>query len=112
MNSNVLKLSSGQLQRIGIARAILKDAPIFILDEATSHLDTITESRLRDSLAALMKTKTSIIITHRFSSLLLQMDQIFVFEKGKIVERGTHQKLIANKGLYKTLWEHSGVQTL
>ncbi len=99
-----VKLSGGQRQRIAIARAILKNAPILILDEATSQLDSITESIIQKSLLELMKGKTTIVIAHRLSTLL-HMDRILVFDKGKIVEDGTHNELIANARLYKSLWD-------
>ena len=99
-----VKLSGGQRQRIAIARAILKNAPILILDEATSQLDSITESYIQESLWELMQGKTTLIIAHRLSTLL-QMDRILVFEKGKIIEDGSHQELLAKNGAYKALWD-------
>jgi ATP-binding cassette subfamily B protein len=99
-----VKLSGGQLQRIAIARAILKNAAIIILDEATSYLDTVTESKIQDSLKNLMQGKTTIMIAHRLSTLV-HMDRILVFDQGTIVQDGTHQELIKQEGLYKTLWE-------
>lgn len=99
-----VKLSGGQRQRIAIARAILKNAPILILDEATSQLDSVTESFIQESLWELMQGKTTIVIAHRLSTLL-HMDRILVFDRGKIVEDGTHPELLAKAGLYKTLWE-------
>jgi ATP-binding cassette subfamily B protein len=75
-----------------------------ILDEATSQLDSITESQIQESLWELMQDKTTIVIAHRLSTLL-DMDRILVFDKGKIVEDGTHKKLLSNNGLYKTLWD-------
>lgn len=99
-----VKLSGGQRQRIAIARAILKNAPILILDEATSQLDSVTESNIQESLWKLMQGKTAIIIAHRLSTLL-QMDRIMVFDHGKIVEDGTHTELLDRNGLYKTLWD-------
>lgn len=100
-----VKLSGGQRQRIAIARAILKNAPILVLDEATSQLDSVTENDIQESLRELMQDKTTaIVIAHRLSTLL-HMDRIMVFEQGKIVEDGTHAELIACKGLYKTLWD-------
>lgn len=98
-----VKLSGGQRQRISVARAILKDAPILMLDEATSQLDTITERLIQDSLWDLMQGKTTLVIAHRLSTLL-HMDRILVFNKGKIVEDGNHEELLAKKGLYETLW--------
>lgn len=99
-----VKLSGGQRQRIAIARAILKNAPILILDEATSQLDSVTESHIQESLWGLMQGKTTIVIAHRLSTLL-HMDRILVFDRGKIVEDGTHKDLLAKGGIYKTLWE-------
>jgi len=99
-----VKLSGGQRQRIAIARAILKNAPILILDEATSHLDSITEGYIQKSLSELMKNKTTIVIAHRLSTLL-HMDRIIVFEKGKIVADGTHKMLLKSSNLYRTLWD-------
>lgn len=99
-----LKLSGGQRQRIAFARAILKNAPILILDEATSQLDSITERYMQESLWELMYGKTAIVIAHRLSTLL-HMDRILVFDKGRIIEDGTHSELLAKHGLYKKLWE-------
>lgn len=102
-----VKLSGGQRQRIAIARAILKDAPILILDEATSSLDSKTEKMIQDSLNLLIedKSKTVIAIAHRLSTLK-HMDRIIVLDKGKIAEEGTHDELLKNKkSLYKKLWE-------
>ncbi len=98
-----VKLSGGQRQRIAIARAILKNAPILILDEATSQLDSVTESNIQESLWELMQDKTTIVIAHRLSTLL-HMDRILVFDQGKILEDGTHQELLDKNGMYKTLW--------
>lgn len=99
-----IKLSGGQRQRIAIARAILKNAPILILDEATSQLDSVTESLIQESLWELMQNKTTIVIAHRLSTLL-HMDRIMVFDKGKIVEDGTHSDLLTKSRLYKNLWD-------
>lgn len=99
-----IRLSGGQRQRIAIARAVLKNAPILILDEATSQLDSITESYIQDSLWDLMQGKTALVIAHRLSTLL-HMDRILVFDKGKIVADGTHEELLVKKGLYKILWD-------
>lgn len=99
-----VRLSGGQRQRITIARAILKNAPILILDEATSQLDSVTEAEIQDSLWDLMQNKTTLVIAHRLSTLL-HMDRILVFDKGSIVEDGTHEELLVRNGLYKQLWE-------
>ncbi len=98
-----IKLSGGQRQRIAIARAILKTAPILILDEATSQLDSITEKNIQESLWELMQGKTTIVIAHRLSTLL-HMDRILVFDQGKIVGDGSHEKLLTQQGLYRILW--------
>lgn len=99
-----IKLSGGQRQRIAIARAMLKNAPILILDEATSQLDSVTEQEIQESLNVLMENKTTLVIAHRLSTLL-HMDNILVFDEGKIVESGSHKALHAKNGLYKTLWD-------
>ena len=100
-----VKLSGGERQRIAIARAILKDAPILILDEATSSLDSHSESLIQDALKTLIKGKTTIVIAHRLSTIR-EMDRIIVLQKGKIIEDGIHDEL-SNKegGLYKKLWD-------
>lgn len=98
------KLSGGEKQRIAIARAILADAPILILDEATSSLDSVTERYIQDSLDTLMQGRTTIVIAHRLATLS-RMDRILVFDKGKIVEEGTHDALLAKGGLYAKMWK-------
>lgn len=98
-----IKLSGGQRQRIAIARAILKNAPILILDEATSSLDSITERTIQQSLADLMQHRTTIVIAHRLSTLSA-MDRILVFKDGEIIEDGAHTALLAANGYYATLW--------
>lgn len=99
-----IKLSGGQRQRIIIARIFLKNAPILILDEATSQLDSVTERLIQISLWELMQGKTTIVVAHRLSTLL-EMDRILVFDKGRIVEDGSHRELIAKHGVYKKLWD-------
>ncbi|WP_232317324.1 ABC transporter ATP-binding protein [Candidatus Nucleicultrix amoebiphila] len=99
-----VKISGGQRQRVAIARAMLKNAPILILDEATSSLDSVTEELIQESLFELMKEKTTLVIAHRLSTLLY-MDRILVFDKGAIVEDGTHEELLKMNGLYTKLWE-------
>ncbi len=98
-----VKLSGGQRQRIAIARAILKDAPILILDEATSSLDSVTEKLIQESLVELMKNRTAIVVAHRLSTLA-NMDRILVFHKGNIVEDGTRQSLLKENGHFAKLW--------
>jgi ATP-binding cassette subfamily B protein len=99
-----VKLSGGQRQRIAIARAILKNAPILILDEATSSLDSVTEGLIQDSLEYAMKNKTVIVVAHRLSTIMA-MDRILVFDQGHIVEEGTHEFLMEHGQLYKDLWK-------
>ncbi|WP_333819693.1 ABC transporter ATP-binding protein [Ohtaekwangia sp.] len=100
-----VKLSGGQRQRIAIARAILADPRILILDEATSNLDTESESFIQDSLRSLMKGRTTFVIAHRLSTIR-QADQILVIEGGEIAERGSHDELIAKKGRYFELYTY------
>lgn len=100
-----IKLSGGERQRIAIARAILKNAPILILDEATSSLDSHSEILIQDALETVMKGKTTIAIAHRLSTIR-EMDRIIVLEKGAIVEQGSHDELLnRKKGVYKKLWK-------
>ena len=100
-----IKLSGGQRQRIAIARAILKDAPILILDEATSSLDSHTENHIQESLNLLIddKSKTVIAVAHRLSTLK-HMDRIIVLDKGKTIEDGTHEELLKTGGYYQKMW--------
>jgi ATP-binding cassette subfamily B protein len=97
-----VKLSGGQKQRISIARAVLKNAPILILDEATSSVDTQTERLIQDALNKLMKNKTSIVIAHRLSTVE-NANRIIVLEEGSIIESGSHEELLKAKGLYSSL---------
>ena len=100
-----VKLSGGQRQRIAIARAILVDPKIIILDEATSNLDTESEALIQKSLALLTKNRTTIVIAHRLSTIR-KADQILVIENGRIAERGTHDELITTKGRYYDLYTY------
>jgi ABC-type multidrug transport system fused ATPase/permease subunit len=97
-----VKLSVGEKQRVSIARALLKDAPILILDEATASVDTATEKLIQEALERLMCNRTSFVIAHRLSTIR-RADQILVIKHGEIIERGNHEELIASEGLYAKL---------
>jgi ATP-binding cassette subfamily B protein len=97
------RLSGGQRQRLAIARAVLKDAPLLILDEATSAVDNETEAALQRSIELVSKNRTTVIIAHRLSTIR-NADTIMVMDKGQIAESGTHDELIANGGIYRGLW--------
>ncbi|HSF96323.1 MAG TPA: ABC transporter ATP-binding protein [Thermohalobaculum sp.] len=98
-----VKLSGGQRQRIALARAILKDAPVLVLDEATAALDSETEAAVQSAFARLMHGKTVIAIAHRLSTIQ-RMDRIVVLDQGRVVEQGSHDELLAAQGLYARLW--------
>lgn len=98
-----IKLSGGQRQRIALARAFLKNAPLLILDEATSSLDSSTEQKIQESLSLLMKNRTTVVIAHRLSTLVA-MDRILVFHEGKIVQDGTIAELLKKEGGFSKLW--------
>jgi subfamily B ATP-binding cassette protein MsbA len=99
------RLSGGQRQRVSIARAFLKDAPILILDEATSALDTDTERSIQQSLAQLMKGRTTLIVAHRFSTIR-DVDRVLVFDDGRIVADGTREAVYASSELFRRLWDN------
>ncbi len=98
------RLSGGEKQRLAIARVILKDPRVLVLDEATSHLDSQSEALIQDALETIMERRTSIVIAHRLSTILAA-DLILVMDRGHIVERGTHESLLAQGGLYAQLYE-------
>ncbi|MBK9792654.1 MAG: ATP-binding cassette domain-containing protein [Sphingobacteriales bacterium] len=102
IGDNGVKLSGGEQQRLSIARAIYKNAPILILDEATSHLDSNSEKLVQDALQNLLKDKTAIIIAHRLSTVQFA-DEIVVLREGSIIEKGSHQQLMQLNGEYKKL---------
>ena len=99
-----VRLSGGEKQRISIARAILKETPIILLDEATSSLDAETEDKIQKGLGYLTKNKTTVVIAHRLSTIL-NSEKIFVLEKGQVVSEGTHEELLENSVIYKNFYE-------
>jgi ATP-binding cassette subfamily B protein len=98
-----LKLSGGEKQRVAIARTILKGPPILLLDEATSALDSHTEKDIQDALERVSQNRTTLVIAHRLSTIV-GADEIIVLGQGRIVERGTHPALLAQGGLYASMW--------
>ena len=97
------KLSGGEKQRLSIARAIIKDAPIVLLDEVTANMDVENELMIQMALQELLQDKTVIMIAHKLSTIK-NVDQILVLENGKITQRGTHDQLVSQDGLYQKLW--------
>jgi ABC-type multidrug transport system fused ATPase/permease subunit len=97
-------LSGGQRQRLAIARALYRDAPILILDEATSSLDTESERLVQEAIDRLMKDRTCIVVAHRLSTVR-HADRIVVIDKGEIIEEGAHAELMAKSGRYRTLYD-------
>ena len=97
------RLSGGERQRIAIARALLKDAPILLLDEATASLDAESEREIQDALSTLKKGRTTLVIAHRLATVR-SADRIYVLDDGKVVENGSHLELVALEGLYRRLY--------
>ena len=104
IGENGIRLSGGEKQRISIARAMLKKSSIILLDEATSSLDSETESKIQEALKILTKNKTTVVIAHRLSTIL-NSNKIYVIDSGKIVDSGKHEDLFANSSLYKNFYE-------
>ena len=98
------RLSGGEKQRIAIARVILKDPRILVLDEATSHLDSKSEALIQQALKTVQQGRTSLVIAHRLSTILAA-DLILVLDRGRVIERGKHETLLAHGGLYQQLYE-------
>lgn len=105
VGSKGVYLSGGETQRIAIARAILKDAPIIVLDEATAYADPENEQQIQQAFEGLVKGKTVIMIAHRLSTVQ-NADQILVMKQGKVVERGTHSELVSKNGEYAKMWSN------
>ena len=106
MGERGVKLSGGEKQRLSIARALLKNAPILLLDEATASVDSETERQIQDALDGLMKNRTAFVIAHRLSTIQ-NADRIYVLDKGLVVEQGTHATLLAEGGKYAELCRKS-----
>ena len=102
-----LKLSGGEKQRVAIARTLLKDPPVLVLDEATSALDSRTEAAILDTLDAIERGRTTLVIAHRLSTVV-GADQIVVLDDGRVAERGTHAELLRRGGLYAEMWNRAG----
>jgi ATP-binding cassette subfamily B protein len=98
------KLSGGQRQRVSIARAVLKDPPVLILDEATSAVDNETEAAIQRSMQVITQGRTTLVVAHRLSTIV-NADRIYVLDQGRVTEQGSHTELIAKDGLYAALWK-------
>ena len=103
IGENGIRLSGGQKQRISIARAVLKNSPIILLDEATSSLDAESEEKVQNAVMNLTKNKTTLVIAHRLSTII-RADKIIVINQGKITDIGTHKELLQNSVIYKNLY--------
>ena len=103
IGENGVRLSGGQKQRISIARAFLKNAPIVLLDEATSSLDAESEEKVQNAIMNLTKNKTTLVIAHRLSTII-RADKIIVMNQGKIADMGTHNELLKSSTIYKNLY--------
>ena len=103
IGENGIRLSGGQKQRLSIARAVLKDSPIILLDEATSSLDAESEEKVQNAIINLTKNKTTLVIAHRLSTII-RADKILVLNQGEIVDIGTHSELLKNSTIYKNLY--------
>ena len=103
IGENGVRLSGGQKQRISIARAILKNAPIILLDEATSSLDADSEEKVQNAIINLTKNKTTLVIAHRLSTII-RADKIIIVDRGELIESGTHNELLKNTSIYKNLY--------
>ena len=99
-----MKLSGGEKQRVAIARAVLKNPAVFFFDEATSSLDSATETDIQTNLDEISSGRSTLVIAHRLSTVV-SADRILVLDRGQITEQGTHQQLVAQGGLYAGLWQ-------
>jgi ATP-binding cassette, subfamily B, bacterial len=105
-----IKLSGGERQRVALARAFLADAPILILDDATSSLDSVSEYLIQEAIGRLIKGRTTLVVAHRLSTVK-SMDRLLVFAEGEIVEEGTHAELVCRpKGVYRSLYERQAME--
>jgi len=104
IGENGVRLSGGEKQRLSIARAMMKDSSIILLDEATSSLDSETETKIQEALKILTKNKTTVVIAHRLSTIL-NSNNIYLIDKGKIIDNGKHEDLLKNSNLYKSFYE-------